>query len=195
LYDDIHSLKKKARKQEEAIEAMKKMQEGIRIREREKTINELKQQKKLALEQENYDAVIQIDDKIAEEQAAPTEQAPNLAFESWVEENPWYHQDSEMKDYADMLGEGYYNRNPSKNVEDVYRYVGEEVRKRFPDKFRNTARDNPNPVEGANNGRRGKSASSNYSVRDLPENDRQIMRTIVRSGAMTEAEYLKEYFG
>jgi hypothetical protein len=196
LYDDIRSLKKQTRKQQEAIEAMKQLQEGIRAREREKTINELKYQKKQALEEENYDAVIQIDDKIAEEQAADAAPATNIAFEAWVDKNEWYHQDHEMKAYADMIGAGYYQQNPTKQMEDVYTYVGEEIKKRFPDKFNNSNRGNPSSVEGASSGRKGRATAQSHSARELPETDRQIMRTIVRSGAMTEANISgkTEYF-
>jgi len=193
LYDDIRSLKKSNRKLQDGIEAVKQMQEGIRQREREKTVAELKQQKRQALEEENYDAVINIDDQIA---AAAVADAPvnNVAFETWVDSNEWYHQDQDMKQYADMIGAGYYQQNPTKDMGSVYEYVEKEVKQRYPDKFDNANRNTPSPVEGAGNGRRGRSAASSHNARDLPEQDRQIMRTIVRSGAMTEAEYLKEYF-
>ena len=193
LYDDIRSLKKSNRKLQDGIEAVKQMQEGIRVREREKTIAELKNQKRQALEEENYDAVINIDDQIAAEQVVEAP-ANNLAFENWVDGNEWYHQDQDMKAYADMIGAGYYQQNPKKDMGSVYEYVEKEVKQRFPDKFNNSKRDIPSPVEGAGNGRRGRSSASSYNEKDLPEQDRQIMRTIVRSGTMTKAEYLKEYF-
>jgi len=191
LYDDIRGLKKQNRKLQDGIEAMKEFQTTIRKNERERVIQELKIQKKLALENENYDAVVQIDDKIAEQRVAD-EPVSNVAFEKWVDDNEWYHQDPEMKTYADTIGAGYYQGNSNKSVEEVYAFVSEEVKKRFPEKFGNQERSKPNPVEGAGKGRNA--TSKKYSAKDLPEQDRQMMKTIVRTGTMTEAEYLKEYF-
>jgi hypothetical protein len=193
LYDELHSTKKQIRKLQDGMEAMKTMQEGIRAREREKTIRELQQQKKVALESENYDAVLQIDDAIAQERTAEAEPVSNVAFETWVDENEWYHQDQDMKKYADMIGAGYYQQNPKVPMSEVYEYVTSEVKKRYQDKFENTHRQRPNPVEGAGKGRTN--TSKKHSVRDLPEEDRQIMKTIIRTGTMTEEEYLKDYFG
>jgi hypothetical protein len=193
LYDDIRSLKKQQRKLQEGIEAMKEMQKGIRERERTKVLNELKAQKKLALENENYDAVIEIDDQIAEHKAAKDEPQQNEQFEAWVENNEWYHQDSEMKQYADMIGAGYFQTNPNKKPEEVFEYVTKEVKTRFAEKFGNPNRSRPNPVEGASRGR--PKGGAKHKVSDLPPDARSIMNTILRTGTMTEAEYLKDYFG
>ena len=193
LYDDIRSLKKQTRKLQDGIEAMKQMQEGIRTREREKTIRELQASKKLALENENYDAVIEIDDHIAQARVQENTPKSNLAFEQWVDKNDWYHQDQDMKEYADMIGAGYFQQNPNRNVTDVYEYVSKEVKARYPEKFGNSNRERHSPVEGARKGR-SSTSSAKHSARDLPEEDRRIMETIVRSGAMTKEDYLKEYF-
>lgn len=179
---------------QEGQEALKKHYEAQLERDRIKLINELKAAKKAALESENYDAVIDIDDQIAETQAQAQKPATNEAFIDWVENNEWYNTDPEMREYADMMGSGYYSNHPNKSVSEVYKYVADEVKKRFPEKFGgNPARQRPSPVEGAAKGRQ--STSKQYSEKDLPEQDRQIMNTIVRSGAMTKQEYLKQYFG
>lgn len=193
LYDDIRSLKKQTRKLQDGIEAMKTMQDGIRAREREKTIRELQASKKVALENENYDAVLEIDEYIAATRAEPIGPKTNVVFEQWVDKNEWYHEDTERRQYADMIGAAIYQKNPNRPINEVYAEVGKEVRARFPEKFGNNNRERPSPVEGAGKGRTGRT-SSKYSARDLPEGDRKIMETIVRSGAMTKDEYLKEYF-
>lgn len=194
LYDDLRSQKKQIKRLNEGVEALKKHYETQLERDRTRIINELKAAKKAALESENYDAVIDIDDQIAETQAQAKKPATNEDFSDWVEDNEWYNTDSEMKEYADMVGAGYYQNHPNKSVSEVYNYVSDEVKKRFPEKFGgNPARQKPSPVEGAAKGRQG--TSKQYSEKDLPEQDRQIMNTIVRSGAMTKQEYLKQYFG
>lgn len=194
LYDDIHSLKKQLKRTQDGIEAMRQMQEGIRQREREKTIKELKEQKKLALETENYDAVLEIDDKIASENAEAAAPVQNVAFEKWVEDNDWYNQDSEMKEYADTIGNGYLSKHPGIAPSEVFNYVTKEVKARFKEKFENENRSKPSSVEGATRGR--KATSAKHRAADLPEQDRQLMKTILRATPnMTEADYLKDYFG
>lgn len=196
LYDDLHSQQRKIKRLEEGMEALKQHQKVISEREREKAIQELKYAKKQALEAEDFDSVIAIDDKIAETKAAvdPAESTPNVVFENWIEENSWYSQDAELKEYADLIGTAYYAKNPSKSAEAVYDYVAKETKARFPDKFKPSGeRERPAPVEGASKGR--KPVKSKYSAKDLPEEHIPIMRALVRNRVMTEEEYLKDYFG
>lgn len=193
LYDDLRSQKKQIKRLQEGQEALKKHYTAQAERDRARVIEELKAAKKSALESENYDAVVDIDDRIAETKAQTTETPTNEEFNNWVDENNWYNQDKEMHEYADMIGSGYAQNNPSKPLGDVYAYVSSEVKKRYPDKFGNPQRSRATPVEGATKGRQ--STSKQYSEKDLPEQDRQIMQTIVRSGAMSKQDYLKEYFG
>lgn len=193
LYDDIRSLKKQYRKLQEGYEALTEHHKHVKEKERAKLIQQLKAAKKAALENDNYDAVVEIDDRIAEAKVAPEDNATNPTFEEWVDNNEWYHQDDEMRQYADMVGTGYYQQHPNKNVKEVYDYVAKEVKSRFPEKFGNQNRSKPTPVEGASKGSRS-TPRSKYSAKDLPDDARQIMKTIVRTGAMTEEQYLKEYF-
>lgn len=198
LYDDLHSQQRKIKRLEEGMEALKQHNKMIAAKEREKVINELKRAKKLALEEEDFDAVIAIDDKIAETRVAkdPAEETRNEAFEAWVEQNTWYSQDVELKEYADLIGTAYYSKNPTKSAAEVYKYVEKETKARYPDKFpTNERRSRPAPVEGANKGRKGGSKRSKYSTADLPEEHLQIMRSLIRGKVMTEEEYLKDYFG
>jgi len=197
LYDDIRSLKKQTRKQQEAIDAMRQMQEGIRKRAAEEAIAKLNAQKKTALENENYDQVIAIDDEIAAQRASESapETQTNIAFEQWVDENEWYTQDADMKQYADIVGAGYYQQNQNRSTQEVYDYVTKEVKKHFPEKFGNVNRTKPSSVEGATKGRTVTSPKSKHSIKELPDSDIQIMKTLLRTTNMTEAEYLKDYFG
>lgn len=192
LYDDIRALKKQYRKLNDGYEALQEHHKHVKESERAKLVQQLKAAKKVALEQDNYDAIVEIDDRIAEAKTTP-EEASNVAFEDWIDKNDWYHQDSDMKQFADMLGTGYFQQNPNKNVSEVYDYVSKEVKKRFPDKFSNQNRIKPNPVEGASKGSRT-APKSKYTAKDLPDDARQMMKTIVRTGGITEEQYLKEYF-
>jgi len=188
IYEDIRSLKKAHRKDRETLEAMKGMMDGIREQERARAIQELNAQKKRALEEENFDHVIEIDEKIAKQRVQETPKR-NVDFEEWVESNEWYSEDPEMKDYADLIGDGYSRKHPDKSPSEVYNYVTSEAKKRFPDYFEPKVR--KNPVEGAS---RGRSGGTSLSSRDLNETERGIMKTLIRDGVFkNESEFMKQY--
>lgn len=190
LYDKIHANEKKMKRLQESMDAFKVHHEKVAELERAKAVDELKNQKKIALENEDYDTVIDIDDKIAEHKAVPPAPQANAVFDDWIEENVWYNQDSEMKEYADTIGNGYAAKNPNKPLIEVYEFVASETKKRFPDKFGNPRREAPSPVEASP---RRRASSKKLSARDLPEEDYRMMKTIIRGGGISEEQYLKEY--
>jgi hypothetical protein len=134
--------------------------------------------------------VIKIDEQIAQKkEEAKSAPEANPDFEEWIEGNSWYEENDEMKEYADFVGAKYHESNKNKPLKDVYKHVSEKVRKQYPDFFDPEPR--KNAVEGASHGRSGGKV---YSSRDLTETERQIMKTLIRSGDFkNEAEFMKKY--
>ena len=195
LYDEIHNLKRKTKRLDDAFEAMKSHQGHIRKQERDKAVVELNAQKAEAVNVGDGDTVVKIDNELAakrEEEVEDQKPQANTAFADWVDNNDWYNDSSDMKEYADMIGSGYNNTHPNVSMEEVYAHVTKEIKIRFPDKFENTNRSRRNPVEGASKGRASK--SSKHSVKDLPDNARAIMNTLVHSKVLTQEQYLADYF-
>ena len=187
-YQKINRLEKAHTRDRESIEAMKGMMEGIRERERIKTIAELNSQKKQALEEENYDGVIAIDEKIAQERVKPEPQR-NVAYEEWIESNSWYNDDPRMRQYAEDIATGYAGRNEKMPPAEVYKYVEEEVKIRFPEKFETKSR--PTAVEGASKGR---VVGGHASLSDLDSYEQDIAKTLIKDGVFKNAdEYMAEY--
>ena len=193
LYSDLSALKKRLRRQEEKYSALEKHYNHVSEIERQKVLAELKAKKAQALEDQDYDAVVEIDEAITEQKQKPAESKDthNEIFDEWVKDNDWYNSDPDMRAYADMVGRGYYQ--PGMNYEDVYSFVAKEVKSRFADKFM-SPKDKPTMVQGSSKGR-SSPRSTKHTVRDLPDEAKQVMRTLVRAGAMTEEKYLKDYFG
>jgi hypothetical protein len=196
LYDEIHNLKRKTKRLDESFTAMKSHQDHIRKQERDKVVAELNAKKVEAVNVGDGEQVVAIDDQLAthraDEQAEKIKPVSNAPFEDWVDDNTWYNQNSEMKEFADMIGAGYNSSHPDVSMEGVYAHVTKEVKIRFPEKFENMNKSRRNPVEGAAKGRAAK--SSKHSAKDLPDSAREIMHTLVRSKALTEEQYLKDYF-
>ncbi len=197
LYDDIRKLKRKNNQLQEGFEALKGHHEKVAQLEREKVINQLKQAKVRALQEDEHEKVVEIDDRIADVKAeavaaVKADDVVNDAFNEWIDDNPWYNQDPEMRTWADSIGLGYAKQTGA-GPADVYEYVAKEVRARFADKFGTPGRRKASPVEGANKGSRANNTSAKLSAKDLNEEERRVMKNIVRSGAMTEKQYLAEY--
>ena len=62
-----------------------------------------------------------------------------------------------------------------------------QVRDEFPQKFRNANRDKPGAVESSTN----KGVKGNNDVA-LSDDERRVMQRFVRTGVMTEKEYMVE---
>ena len=69
----------------------------------------------------------------------------------------------------------------------VLKEVEKQVKQEFPHKFRNPNKDKPNAVEGSSSkGGKGESSIS------LSDDERRVMQRFVRTGVMTEKQYIDE---
>lgn len=199
FFDDIRSLKRQNKNLQEQFEALQKHHKDVRQKERTRVIEELKAKKKLAYESEDFDSVVDIDEQLQElknekeEDDSAAKEASNPIFEKWVERNSWYEDDSELREQADILGHGFMAAGRG-TPEQAYEYVEKQIKKMYPDKFSEGKRAKPSAVEKGSRGTK-KPKGSKYSEKDLPEEDRKIMQTILRSGAITKEQFLKDYFG
>ena len=96
LIDDIKDLKRKYKKTQEAFDALRVHHNRVKASEREKIVEELKLQKRLALEADDYERIVDIDEKLAvarnsveEEDDIPdvNREVANEAFVEWSAEN------------------------------------------------------------------------------------------------------------
>jgi hypothetical protein len=178
-----------------ALQEMKKLHSEVREVEYKRALETLKAQKKAALEDGDAEAVIAADERmdlIREQQRAlekeqvdvPQSAEEHPEFVEWKSKNTWYTSSTPMKAFADALGaelasQGY---TPSQ----VLRKVEEEVKKEFPHKFQNQRQSRPSAVEGST----GRGATSGGFT--LTPEEKRVMHTFVRTGVMTEADYIKE---
>jgi len=191
LYDKIHKSDRAVKRLQEQQEALMKHLEMLQNNVVDRTVEDLKRQKKEALEEEDHDRVIEIDEKIIKAREAPEPPKPTQStevFDTWVEENTWYEQDAKLRRYADAVG-AEYAQQYGEITPALLNKIALEVKETFPDKFNGT-RTRPSPVEGAQRGR-GKARAAKYSAKDLDEDARNVMRTLVRNGTYSnEQEYI-----
>lgn len=121
------------------------------------------------------------------------EPPPSPEFEAFKDDHAWYGKDRAMTAAFDALCAEVYEEGYTKPKAGLKEALG-RLKESFPEKFAKP--DNPNrrgaaTVEGAGAlpRPRGKSRS------DLPPDARATMDRWVKQGLMSEAEYLRDYFG
>lgn len=197
LFKKIEDQGKQLKDVRSALNEMKKLNGQIQEVEYKRALDTLKAQKKAALEDGDADAVIAADDRIdmvKEQQKEMQRQSPvaqsdegseHPEFVAWTEQNNWYKSSTPMKAFADALGQELARAGNSPS--EVLKKVANEVRKEFPNKFRNPNQDKAGAVEGGSG--RGVSTSAKFSLSD---EERTIMNKFVRQNVMTEKEYIEQ---
>jgi len=196
LFQKIDSVSKENKDLKLALREMKNLQAKIRETEYANAIRDLKAKKRDALAEGDADAVIDAEEKIElvkEEQLQlreqnayepPVEAELQPEFVDWKTRNPWYSSTPHMKVFADTLGIDLAKQGVPKS--EVLKKVEAAVRKEFPNKFRNPNQDKPGAVES------GTSKTTTSSSFQLTDDEHRAMKTFVRQGIMTEAEYKEQ---
>jgi hypothetical protein len=198
LFGKIDSVTKDLRETKKALRMLQDHHAKVRETEYNRAVAGLRAQKKQALENNDVDAVEKIDDaimdmkateKVAKQTAATKAAEPDPRFVAWVNDNSWYAQDDEMRNFADDVGIAHAKSHPEKSPTDVLKYVEQRIRKTYPEKFKNQNRNKPNAVEGRN-------AQFTRSKREdsfeLSDEERRVMNTFVSDGIMTKEDYIRD---
>ena len=199
LYGKIDTMGRELKETKKALRMLQEHHTKVRETEYKRAVEELKALQKKHLEEGNSDGYIEttelLTDLRAEQKArevvaevTPKQQGVDPRFIEWVSENSWYEKNQEMRDYADIIGQGYAAKNPGINPELVLKYVTKEVKSRFKDSFQNPNREKPTAVEGENN----KSAGRGKSSFELTDDERKVMNTFIRQGILTKEEYIEQ---
>lgn len=202
LYNEIHKLKREINGTKTTLDVLKEHHKKVEEATRAKVIAQLKQQKKIALEEDDHDAVIEIDEQLLDAKTATydtpetTDYTSGQLFEEWLEVNTWYNKDEDMRQTADEIGAAYYQRSGGKaSPKDMYDYVEKRIKKLYPNNFESkpAPRKAAQAVESASAGRTGStSRAPKFTVKDLNAEQAKVMRTFVSQGVMTEQAYIEE---
>lgn len=200
LFKKIDEQKRELKQIKSAMEEFGKHHAKVREVEFQRALAVLKAQKKAALEEGDHDAVVELDDRIAEtkEQAreaaveaakpAPQQSEPNQDFIRWQARNPWYGNDRAMKGAADEIARDVVNRGETDPAK-ILAVVDREIRKEFPHKFENPNRQKAGAVEGSVN-KGGRTTKDDFHMTD---DEKRIMNRIVATGVMTKEKYIEEF--
>jgi len=198
LYGKIDTMGKELKETRKALKMLQEHHTKVRETEYKRAVDELKALQKKHLENGDSDGYIEtteiLTDLRAEQKArqvvaevTPKNQV-DPRFTDWVSENSWYEKNVDMRDYADIIGQGYAAKNPGIDPELVLRYVAKEVKSKFKDSFQNPNREKPTAVEGETS----RGASKGKSSFELTEDERKVMNTFIRQGILTKEEYIEQ---
>lgn len=213
LMDRISDQTRQLRGQKDELEtvkvALKEMgthNSKIAEKEYDKAMLDLKSLKVQAMEIDDYEQIVEVDEQIQElkqakkevvaaPEAAPQESHPEI--ESWMAENQWYGRDVIMRGAADSISQEYMNMNPGSrdNPKDVLQYVEKVMREEFPHKFgdKPTQRRRPAATSEVGEPMARSSGKAKYTARDMNGMQKKICRTFIEAGAFkTEQDYVDQ---
>lgn len=197
LFSKIEHQSKELKAVKAALDALKQHHSKVKEVEYERALKALQNARKQALVEGETERFLELEQRIEEVKEEKEEfdkgisavkaepvRDINPEFTAWVDRNSWYESSKPMRAYADKLGvelaqEGY---EPS----EVLRLVEKEIKKEFAHKFQNQKASRPQAVESA--GRSG----AKVDTFQMTDEERNIMRKMVRGGALTEQEYIKQ---
>ena len=200
IFKALHNVKRELKQEKAARETLQKHHQYVFEKAHLKALEDLKREKRAAIRADDHETAETIAEEmetlkethakekqivVQEEQKAG---APNPEFQMWVDKNPWYVSDMDLRDFADATAIVYINRNTGSTPAQVLKHVEKELRNKFPDKF-GTRKAAPNAVVGVD--RTLKSANKVTDI-ELDDFETEIMNQLVKSGEMTEKQYKDE---
>lgn len=195
LFSKIEVTTRELKQVRQALDALKDHHSKVKETEYKRALASLEAARKQALVEGEHERFFALEEKIEEiktekqtfdeelQQASAPAQEVHPAFADWLSKNKWYETDEAMRAYADRLGTKYAK---TLSPPEALRQITEDVKKKFAHEFTNPKSSRPMAVEPSG---RGASNAGNYTM--SPE-ERDIMRKFVRSGVMTEAQYIAE---
>ena len=181
-------------------------------------VRDLKRQQREAIRDGNDDMADSIEDRLdilnderanVKQQIEKTKQAPatdrppvidengntsDPVVRAWIDNgNQWFNESKPMRDYCFALANEAIAAGETKRGLPFLNLMREKMEEAFPMKFKKagdpTARGSMTEAGGGGGG-----DGRSYSVNDLPEADRELMKTGIRQGWTDEKTFLKNYF-
>lgn len=189
----------------EAVAEFQKYHADTEARAYKRALEELRQEKKEALELNDADRILEIDDRIdaiKEEQRtkqatkvitpkpADVDSAPDPEFINWRSSNTWYGADNELTQEADAQAEALRRREPQLVGRAFLDKVEAKVKRLYPEKFENQNRTRASNVDASGDSRQ---VSGKHSYDNLPPEAKKACDKFVAQKLLTREQFIKDY--
>lgn len=203
LYKSIHSTKRELKQTQAALQAQMRHHELVFQKAYEKAYKELRDQKRQAMKEQDFDQLQEVEAKIEnlqvehQQEAAQLQAAKQVAsqpavapeFQAFLDKNPWYTQDPELNLEADLIGSNFIRFGGSKDQ--LFNHVEKEIRKRHPDKF-GLARPKVAAPSAVAAPSRKAATKGELTINDVPEHMKEVIENFAASSGISKADYIKE---
>lgn len=210
LFEKINSLKTEVYHLKKDYNVLADHHRKVSKVEYEKALKTLREERAQAAEEGDTAAVVKISDKIDELKDTqigavdlpPQNTVVTQQMEQWVDKNPWYRADTELRIAADAIGQGYYTTHPGVPFDQVLEYVSKRIVEIHPEKFPRKRKPSAPAVEGSTNNETTSSSSTatrrgkQLTEADLTEQERHVMSTLIKRktfGNVSDAEAKRKY--
>jgi hypothetical protein len=211
----LSSYDKKIKDLTKALKTLGEHNKKIQEIEYKKALAELKRNKVDALQSDDHEAIVEIDEQINElkqakkevddspedivedDTSADTSQEGGIPIEimEYLDNpaNAWYHTNAAMRYAADGHATVLRKENPNLTPAELVKKVDEFVKEQFPDRFGIKKAAVSKVGVGNPSTTKNRGANSKYTIRDLDEDTQHIVRTLVRSGTFeSEQAYVDQ---
>ncbi len=163
-----------------------------------KAKRQLKAERVQAHRDEDYDKVVELEDKqreLDQQQQVNTQAEQQEDFVDWHAKNEWYGKKddegnaSDATVFADAYGLKLREQNPEMSPADLFAEVEAHVKKVMPQEFGKPL-PNRGAAVGSQAGGRGKQQAATYAM--LNSDQKAVCRQLVQTGVFTQAEYVKQ---
>lgn len=196
LVYQIKSYKQQVREKNRAIEAAQQHYGRVHEAAYQRAIQELSAQKEQAIIEQDREKVYEVERQMAQvnsERAKAPIQGPlyDPAYTEWIEANPTIVHDEQLKAFAVAYEQTLMASDP--DIESRLDKTTQAVRAAYPDRFKNGRRQSPSLVESNTGGAAPVNGSGKkFSVSDLSNEERSVMKDLVSGGVLTQDQYLKD---
>lgn len=201
LFDKIENQSKRLRQMQEQLKLLGEHHKKVYEKAREDAEKNLKQQRREAIREGDFEAVDRLDEELDElKKETPTFDANvdiedrTSQYKAWTSKNSWYNSNQQMTMYADFVANSLASQG--KPYEEILEGVTKAVREQYPNEFKNMNREKASAVGTGTTTRDTQSKGRNPLAKiesSMSDDEKRIMAKIVRTGAVTKEQYLKEF--
>ena len=194
LYDGLSKQGKTIKQLQRTVTDLAEHNRKIEVNAIARAQAQLKEQKKAAYEESNFNEVVDIEERQrkldvqAQNTAAKAEEAPNQDFVDWHDKNDWYGSNHDMTIWADGYGRNMRDINSEMPADELYALITEKAKEVFPQNF---GGDKGLPNRGAPT-TKSKSKRSTSGAGALTEEQERLCKEFVDAGVMTKEEYVEQ---